>query len=664
MTWSANERMAARALRWTRGQRRIWLITVALAAPLGVLGAWWPMPTLLVFAALVLSIGTIWSRGFALGAIVVSSLLMLGIASWFGLPVQASLLTKLLIGLFVLRTVLDLGPDNRLHIPIPLIMLVAVLAVSAVFGAGNRFLALQAVAAYIFAPLAYVAVVHSSIAMSSLKRIALIVLGIVVAQLPIVIVQARFTSNVDRIGGTFGYLGGTSVQAVVMALAWTVAVALLFGRKRFWLLPVGLAITVVLLISEAKAGFVFCALGTIVVGLASAIANPKRGVFLLVHYGAIGTAALAALFGGYLYMGSFLPGGQTMATHWLAWMADPSAIMAYLFSYAPGGQAGRLEGARLVLSQSRTMADLLIGRGLGLLSSSALLGQTARAATGFGTAFDWSTSATRSLLETGLLGILLYVLAIASACRAVVRSWASGAGELGVAVGAAAVGSAAIYVAAAFYTRVTTDAIAVLFWCLMGMAVKWGRLRLAKPEQGAGRLLKTESDGPVGAKMRVNSSAFVGAEESPRRSGLTSLCSKVIRCHSAADQSVHREHVGDAFSTCVPHTACRGRVVTESSQPADDRLNVGRRDKQARLALDHEFAVPTAFHADDRKSTGHVLHDGVGQALRRVSSVRQQYADAGLRHQAQDLDTALREEHNSGFEQLAVLRHKGGPLFT
>jgi len=479
---------AARRRPWPVGERNIWLATMALFAPaLGGLVARWPMPTLIMFAALALFLGAAWSREFALGAILVSSLVMLGIEYWLRLPPQASLLTKGLIGLFVLTVVLDLGPRNPLRVPAPLIMLVAVLALSALFGAANRFLAFQALAAYIAGPVAYVAIVHARVTIRSLRRLALIVLAIVVGQAPIVIAQARFAASVDNIGGTFGHLGGTSLQAVVMAFAWTIAIALLIDRNRGWLLPVGLGIAAVLLISEAKAGFLFCALGTIVVGLTRAIANPRRALLMLSSYVAIGVAALAALFAGYIFVGSLLPGGETMAKYWLAFLANPSAMVDYLFSYGPGGEAGRLEGVRLVLSQGRTIADLLIGRGLGLLSSSALLGQTGLSSSQFSGTFDWTTSATRSLLETGLLGVLLYIAVIGSACRDVVRSWASRADELGVAVGAAAVGAAAVYVAAALYGRAWfTDATAVLFWCLMGMAVKWGRLRREESGRGDG----------------------------------------------------------------------------------------------------------------------------------------------------------------------------------
>ena len=117
--------------RWTAGERYIWLATMALIAPaVGGLVGRWPMPSLVVFAILVLSIGTASSRGFALGAILVSSLVMLSITSWFGLPVETSLLTKALIVLFALTVVLDLGPRNPLRVPMSMIMLAAVLATS------------------------------------------------------------------------------------------------------------------------------------------------------------------------------------------------------------------------------------------------------------------------------------------------------------------------------------------------------------------------------------------------------------------------------------------------------------------------------------------------------------------------------------------------------
>jgi hypothetical protein len=235
-----------------------------------------------------------------------------------------------------------------------------------------------------------------------------------------------------------------------------------------------LAIAAVLLTSQTWSGFLFALLGTIGVGLTRLAANPKRGASALLQYGVVIVATIAILYIGYSAVGANLPGGLSGLT--------PSAIRGYLFSYNVNGNAGRFEGIRLILSQPSTTADLLIGRGTGLLTRSALLGQSAvSSSASIGGALDRATSATKSLYEIGVLGTLLYVVAVASAAGAVVRSWTSRRDELGIAVAGAAVGSAAIYIASAIYmTAWTTDAVAVLFWCLMGMAVKWGRLRSAE----------------------------------------------------------------------------------------------------------------------------------------------------------------------------------------
>jgi hypothetical protein len=458
------------------------LATALLAPAIGYLVGRWPLLSLVIVAVVAVSIGTMWSREFGIEAILASSFVMLGLASWFGLPTQAALLPKVLVGLFALTALLDLGPSNPLRIPITLLTLVAVLGVSAVFGAGNRLLALQALATYIAGPVAYVAIVHSSVTLKSLKRVGGVVVAILAAQVPLVILQARFfASTVDQIGGTFGSGGGTPIQAVVMGFAWTIAVALLSGRRRTWLLPLGLAIAVVLLVSEAKAGFLFAAMGTVAVGLTKAIATPKRRAALLLWHGAIGLGALVALFAGYLYVGGLLPGGQTMATYWIAWLSNPSAIMNYLFSFGPGGQANRLAGLALVLGQSRTMADLLIGQGVGILSSSALLGQTALSSSPLGTTFGWATSAVKLSFETGLLGVAAMLAAIGAAAAAVARSWLSRGDERGVAVAAAAVGLAIVFVLGlVFEAPAFPDATVVVFWCLMGVAVRSGRLWLAE----------------------------------------------------------------------------------------------------------------------------------------------------------------------------------------
>ncbi len=240
------------------------------------------------------------------------------------------------------------------------------------------------------------------------------------------------------------------------------------------------------MISQAKAGFLFMAAGTIVVGLVKAIANPRRGVAALLLYVLLGAAAIAVLYGGYVYLAPLLPGGAIDSYYALHWLRNPSAIMDYLVQPDKGGQAGRLGGTLLVLTQARSQADLLIGHGPGLLSGSALTGQSSGDSSAINFALAWATSLTRFLFEVGIVGILLYLTAMAAALGALVKAWTSRGEAIGISVAAAAIGAAAVFVAGAIYHAPwTTDAIAVPFWCLLGMAVKWGRLRAAEQDASA-----------------------------------------------------------------------------------------------------------------------------------------------------------------------------------
>jgi hypothetical protein len=464
----------------------MWLVVVGASALLGLLIALWPVLSLAAFVLVALSVVVLADREIALGAVLLSSLLTLGAISWLGVPDQASLLTKLLIGLFVLGVVIDLKPGTRPEVPIAFIALAAMLVVSAAFGGSSRLLAAQALGSYLAAPIAYLATVNSNLGIKSIRRLSLLVCGIIAIQVPIMFVQSRFVGNVDDIGGTFGLGGSTQMLAIVFGIVWTIAGALLVGKRSWWLAPIGLAIASALMVSQAKAGFLFAAAGTVVVGFAKAVASPRWGIWRFLTYAALGLGAVAVLFYAYVFLGPILPGGAAAAYFWVHWLKNPSAVMGYLISTDAGGEAGRLGGTRLALTQARSLADLLIGHGPGLLSGSALGGASAAATSTIGFVLSWATSLTRFLLEVGLIGILLYLAAIATAVAAVVNAWRSEGDELGISVAAAAVGAAAVFVAGSIYHAPwTTDAIAVPFWCLLGMAVKWGRLRSAERDAAA-----------------------------------------------------------------------------------------------------------------------------------------------------------------------------------
>lgn len=482
---------ASSAARGLPGPWLAWVVTVLVALAAGLALGAAPVTGVLVLGLLVLLAMAALNPGFALGTILASALLMLSVNAYLDLPSQSLLLTKVLVGVFALSVLprIRRGRHAVAYLTV-LIPWVAVLTISALFGVSDRVLSLQALWSYICGPVVFSAILYSHMSVGALRRVGVVVLAIMVAQLPLVIFQNLFlATSVDQIGGTFGTVGGTSIVAIVMAFSWTVAVAVLPSRSRVWLVIVGVAIATVLLLAEAKTGFLFCALGTIAVGLTRGVLQ-RRFASASLKYAAAAAAAVAALFGGYLYAGSLWKGGERAAEVVLTYLTNPRLMVAYLFSYGPQGQAGRLEGVRLALSKGRpALADVLIGRGPGLLSSSALLGSSSSALSrSMGVTFDWATSLTRSILETGILGIVVFFGVIVSAVATVVGSWRSRTRfEPGASVVAAAVGLALVFVVSGLYAAPWhSDAISVTFWCLLGMGAKWGQL-LSEEEDGQGQ---------------------------------------------------------------------------------------------------------------------------------------------------------------------------------
>jgi hypothetical protein len=82
---------------------------------------------------------------------------------------------------------------------------------------------------------------------------------------------------------------------------------------------------------------------------------------------------------------------------------------------------------------------------------------------------------------------MLYLSVIVSAVATVVVSWRPRASRLGESVAAAAVGLATVYLLGGVYTGAWhTDSTAILFWCVLGMAARWGQLVFAEQQARAG----------------------------------------------------------------------------------------------------------------------------------------------------------------------------------
>lgn len=485
MTAVRNYGPSAWPARGVRAEGHVLALMAMLAVAVSLALAVNPELGVLAFGLLVILVATALSPELALGSILVSALLMLGLQSYFNLPSQALLLTRVLIGLFALSALLRLRQARRVHSHLAaLIAWTVVLTISALFGVSAGLLSLQSLWAYVCGPIALVAILYSGLSLRSLRRLSLVVGLIIVAELPIVLFERLFLAErVDQIGGTFGMAGGTAILAVVMGFAWTVSIAMLTDRARVWLIPIAVGIATLLFVCEAKAGFIFCAVATVAVGFTRG-ALTRRFATVSLQYIATAIASVAALFAAFAYAGDLFKGGQRAAAVQLANISNPRFILRYLFSYGPQGQAGRLEGVRLALSRGRPpLADILLGRGPGLLSTSKLTGDSSTFLTQTGTLFNWATSLTRSILETGVLGTLLYVCVVGFAVWTVASLWRPRTDVLAVSVLSAAVGLASVYILAGTYSLAWyTDAVAILFWCLLGMAAKWGQLRFE--EQG------------------------------------------------------------------------------------------------------------------------------------------------------------------------------------
>lgn len=460
----------------------MWVIAISLAVVAAVASGLAPAPAILIFALIVVVAASVLRPGFALGAVVVSALIMSGLQTTITLPSQASLLTRAFIAVFALSTLLRLrrGSRTSAHLT-PFIIWAGILLVSTLVAASDRILALQGFWTYLCGPAAFLAILYSDLCEKTLARVSMAIGALIVLQLPVVLYQNLFVATkVDEIGGTFGKIGGTSLQAIVMGFAWTVAVALVNGKRRIWLVPIAVAVATVLLVSEAKAGFLFCAIGTIAVGLATGVLT-RRFATVSIRYAAIAAGAVAALYAGYAYAGSVLKGGERGAINLLASMSTTGSVVRYLFSHGPQGQAGRLEGVRLALMQGRSaLADALIGRGPGLLSSSTLLGGTSAFLAATGATFEWSTSLTRSILEIGILGTAMYALVVVAAAWTASDSWKPRVEAISIPLVAACVGLATVYLVAGVYAAAWhSDAVAILFWCVLGIVAKWGQLRRA-----------------------------------------------------------------------------------------------------------------------------------------------------------------------------------------
>jgi hypothetical protein len=384
-----------------------------------------------------------------------------------GSQVLVSYIPKALVVALFFAVLLRLSKTQRQAHIFPILIVWLVLLLVSAFVHGFNALSAQAFVGFAIAPLAFMVVSNASPSRRGMKGVIATLAAMLVLQLGFVLLQSvgGLAPSIDQVSGTLGR-SATTFLGVLMAAVFAVATVRLFAGYRRWAIAAVLCASVVMILSEAKAGFLLAGIGT-VVGLA-ALAWRRRSTRLAIASLLVGLVPVAVLY-FYYY---FVDAGRADAGGTFAFLTSPSQMVAYLFSSSARGQAGRLGGLSLVFAQSPTLADLALGKGVGALSTSSVVGTVDASALQLQATFGWATSAGRMLIEAGLLGLVSFIVAAADAARrAAVAVWNGGSRHADW-LGASACALAAVFIAGGFYTSAWTfDATGFSYWILLGMLV-------------------------------------------------------------------------------------------------------------------------------------------------------------------------------------------------
>lgn len=444
------------------------LLCLALAALLGPsIGA---ERTLLFVPLLAIPVAAaiVWRPQLALQGVLVVAFTVDYAVYLFNLP---SALTYLLDGLILIlacAVLVQAALRKDVHWGSPLIVIwILLVVIAAIVNPGKGLVSLQSLVAYALFPLLYLAVINMEMGPFMERRIAKILFVLAVVQAPVTLIQKYGfgVTNVDRIGGTLGR-AATPEMAVLMAGLLAFLLIYLACHRRWRFFPLILIPIIPLLMGEAKAGFFLGSLGAAIV------------LVLLIWQGAswkaIGATAacvilpLVVVYAAYRYYPALVLSDAGNAPNFLRALFTKQGFVQYMSGYR-AGQANRVTAYGVVwnnLNDSRTLA---IGLGPGAMSTSTLLGQAADPAV---SGLMWMSSAGRYLMETGLVGLSSFCLAIiyliAQSLR-LVRSLEIYQRVLGMTFIVAGI----LFLIGGFYTSAWhSTALAVSFWTLAGLAFR------------------------------------------------------------------------------------------------------------------------------------------------------------------------------------------------
>lgn len=319
--------------------------------------------------------------------------------------------------LFHLKTRTLLMKNNPL-----MILWIVYMLVIGLLNSSISILTVQRLIVYFLYPFLFLATIHRDEPQTHEQVKLSFLMFFVAIQVPVTMVQKAIFWNwsstirgqmaVDRVGGTLGW-AGTHFIAVLMGMAFCYCLAKWLHKRTIRNFVAMLIPFIPMALGNANAGFAFAFLGgLVVIGVFSF--DPIQPMLKKVTglFGLVIPILLA-----YALLANLLPklDPNFDKSSWKLFTSS-SYFIKYTTGYARGngmnteGPARRLEQINFV---NNVTTNKWFGSGIGILSYSSLLGIGPRSS--FLTqSLLWATALTRHLLETGMIGTVIYILVLLS----------------------------------------------------------------------------------------------------------------------------------------------------------------------------------------------------------------------------------------------------------
>lgn len=481
---------------WSQISRsRAALALVAVSLPLMVLLGWATdhFGAMAAFGFLAIPFGLVLfaagsRRPFLILVAVILAAFSVDYLVWvLGLPGFVTWIQPLMIGFLFVLALLSTRNRKRLRLSLSpvigtLCALFAIIMLSAFINGTAPAAALSSLKNYFAYPLLFLAVVLLDLPEESQQRIRNLILGLILVQIPIAILQrysflpgaARGSGLEDLSGGTLGVNATGILSLLCLGVAGITLTLIVFDRLRLGYLVTAVLVMAGPIVSEGKVVvFLLPVVVLVVLGLQARYSSTGRISRL---FAAVFTAA--ALLYGIVYLMPILAPSTTLTDL----LSSPETLRLYMTRV--GGDPllasfGRFTDLGVTVELlERSTQSLLFGFGPGTMSRTGQAFAADLAFSGYLAKAIGGIQATALLLESGFLGAIAYLtllLALAGGMLMVPRRALDPSALLQITSFAVAL---ALYLIGLFYTQPWwSPALSVSFWAFAGITwTKVGKL--------------------------------------------------------------------------------------------------------------------------------------------------------------------------------------------